>query len=98
MIKQFFLHHFEWMALATGLAAIALMNPYEVQGTSWCLLEWAGFPFCPGEGLGHSIAYAVRGDLANAFDAHIMGPVAILILTGRIGYLLNQTLKPIKSE
>lgn len=100
MIKQFFQHHFEWLALAAGLLAMALMNPYESQGASWCLLEWAGLNYCPGEGLGHSIAYSVRGDFSNAMNAHIMGPAAIIILAGRIAYLLKQNFsqQPTKPE
>lgn len=89
MMKLLFDKHFEWLALALALLLMAGMNPYTTNGASWCLLELAQFPYCPGEGLGHSIAYTVRGDLDKAFGANIMGPPAILIITARIGYLLK---------
>jgi hypothetical protein len=100
MVRQFFKKHFEWLALSAGLIIIALMNPYEPQGTTWCLLEWGGITYCPGEGLGHSIAYSFRGDFANAMSAHILGPATVLILGSRITYLLKQnfTQEPIKPD
>ncbi len=89
-IRNTFNRHFEWAALATGLLLMALMNPYADQGASWCLLEWAGVPFCPGEGLGHSIAFIFRGDWHSAMRANVLGPFAILVLVGRIGTLLKR--------
>lgn len=97
-MKQFFQKHFEWLALTAGLLLIAAMNPYVDNGTSWCLLELAQFPYCPGEGLGHSIAFTVRGDLANAISANFMGPPAILIIAARIGYLLKTISKSTHKE
>jgi hypothetical protein len=78
------------MALSAGLLLMALMNPYAAQGASWCLFEWAGITFCPGEGLGHSIAFVFRGDWHSAVQANVLGPFAIVILLGRIGTLVNQ--------
>lgn len=89
MIKQFFNKHFEWMALTLGLVLMAAMNPYVDNGASWCLFDQLGITLCPGEGLGHSIAYFVRGDFSHAMQANVMGPVAILIITGRVFYLLH---------
>lgn len=88
--KHIFNNHFEWLALASGLLLMGLMNPYIDNGSSWCLFEWAGITFCPGEGLGHSIAFTFRGELSNALQANIMGPFAIIIIAGRIGALLKQ--------
>ncbi|MEX0608232.1 MAG: DUF2752 domain-containing protein [Balneolaceae bacterium] len=59
------------------------MDP-ATTGTSFCLFDLAGVSFCPGEGLGHSVAYTFRGDLSSAFQAHLAGPVAVFILTFRI--------------
>lgn len=78
------------MALLSGLVVIGLMNPYTDSGSTWCLLELAGATFCPGEGLGHSIAYSFRGDISSALEAHLMGPAAIIIITGRILFLLKK--------
>jgi hypothetical protein len=92
--KKLFNQHFEWAAFTVGLLLLGLMNPYVDQGTSWCLFEWMGISFCPGEGLGHSIAFIFRGDLNNAMQANMIGPFALAILLSRIGYLINQIFKP----
>lgn len=88
--KRLFKDHFEWLALLSGLIILGMMNPYLDNGTTWCLLEQAGVSFCPGDGLGHSIAYSFRGDFSNALEAHIVGPAAILIIAGRVLYLLRK--------
>lgn len=90
--RTLFYRHFEWVAFTAGLLLMALMNPYGAQGPSWCLFEQAGVPFCPGEGLGHSIAFTVRGDLSRAMEAHIAGPLALLVLGARIVYLIRKNL------
>lgn len=91
-MEKLFNIHFEWVALATGILLMVALNPYLDNGASWCLFDLLGFAFCPGEGLGHSIAYTVRGDLANALQANIMGPASLLVITGRICYLLKNIL------
>lgn len=88
--RKIFNRHFEWMIFAIGLLLLAMMNPYAEQGASWCLLEWAGVPFCPGEGLGHSVAFIFRGDWHSAMQANVLGPFAMVIILGRIGTLLNK--------
>lgn len=90
---KIFRRHFEWVAFSCGLIALALMNPNIDHGSSLCFFDWVGIPFCPGEGLGHSIAYTFRGDIANALQANVVGPFAIVILISRIGYLIQQNLK-----
>lgn len=80
--------HFEWIAFLAGLLLLAGMNPYIETGPSLCPYDWLGIPFCPGDGLGHSIAFAFRGDIYNAVEANVLGPLAIAIISGRILYLL----------
>ncbi|HET8866360.1 MAG TPA: DUF2752 domain-containing protein [Gracilimonas sp.] len=85
-----FIHkHLEWVVFSTGLILLGLMSP-EYTGTSLCLFDLAGIDFCPGEGLGHSIAYTFRGDLSSAMNAHFAGPLAVLILSGRVFYLWHR--------
>lgn len=82
-----FIHkHLEWIVFSAGLILLGLMNP-EISGTSFCLFDLLGFNFCPGDGLGHSIAYTFRGDFSSAFKAHFAGPVAVIILMLRILYI-----------
>ena len=88
-MKRLFNKHFEWIALSLGLILMATLNPYIDNGSSWCLFETAGITYCPGDGLGHSVAFFVRGDYLRAIEANIMGPVAILIISSRVLYLLH---------
>lgn len=75
--------HIEWVVFSAGLLALAFMSP-ENAGTSFCMFEFAGIEFCPGEGLGHSISYTFRGELNAAVEAHFFGPFAVIILSLRI--------------
>lgn len=97
MIHFFMKYHFEWIVFLAGLLLIGMMNPYIDNGSTLCLLDAAGFPFCPGEGLGHSIAFTFRGDFSNALTAHPFGPAAILIMSGRICYLWKRAFQQINS-
>lgn len=80
--------NFEALAFSIGLLILGMMNPETTNGPGFCLLENLGFQYCPGDGLGHSIAFLFRGDIYNAMQANILGPFAILILSSRILHLL----------
>lgn len=81
--KYYFFLHFEWLALASGLLMMALMDPAN-SSNSLCPLDRLGFEFCPGEGLGRSIAYGFRGNLQASLQSHPAGLAAIAIILGRI--------------
>ncbi len=91
-MKRLFNRHFEWIALSLGLTAMAVMNPYIGNGTSWCLFESLGITFCPGDGLGHSVAYLFRGDYILAIEANLMGPAAVAVIISRVLYLVNSNI------
>lgn len=86
-MKRLFNRHFEWSALTLGIIVMASMNPYINNGASWCLFELSGITFCPGEGLGHSVAFLFRGDYMNAMEANFMGPVAVAVIISRVFYI-----------
>lgn len=86
-IRYWFTHYFEIVAFSTGLILLAFMDPETVTGPNLCLFEQVGITFCPGNGLGHSIAYTFNGDFVNALQANLLGPFAIIMLSSRIGYL-----------
>lgn len=88
-LKYIFRNYFEITTFAVGLILMATLDPNTSYNSTWCLFEIAGIGFCPGEGLGHSIAYFFRGDLYNSLQANLLGPFAIVVLIGRICYLLN---------
>lgn len=80
---KFIKPHIEWVAFFIGLVLMASMNPYET-GETFCLFERIGISFCPGKGLGHSIAFLFRGEFTQALHANMLGPVAVIILSLRI--------------
>lgn len=95
-IHYLFKNYFEAAVFSVGLLLLAFMEPGAVIGPNLCLFEQLGFSFCPGNGLGHSIAYTFRGEVYNALQANALGPLAIIILGARIGYLLRTKSKNTK--
>lgn len=87
-MRDFFRKYFEVLAFSTGLLLLALMDPEASNGFSLCLFDLIGIPFCPGDGLGHSVSYFFRGQINNALEANLLGPFAIFIIGGRIAHLL----------
>jgi hypothetical protein len=86
--NTFFLH-FEWLALTGLLVAAAAINPYS-PGASFCLFDAAGIEYCPGEGLGRSIAHLFRGNFYESVQAHPVGFAAVLIIMIRVGSILHR--------
>jgi len=93
LAHRLFRQYFEIIAFGAGLLALALMNPETAQGPGFCLFERLGVPYCPGDGLGHSIAYLFRGDIYNSIHANILGPLTVIILLGRIAHLWRKNRK-----
>ncbi|MGD8427786.1 MAG: DUF2752 domain-containing protein [Balneolaceae bacterium] len=87
-IRYWFKNYFEIAAFSVGLLLLAFMNPHAAGGTDFCLFHLMGFSFCPGDGLGHSIAYTFHGEFGNALKANILGPFTIIVLSYRIIQLL----------
>lgn len=77
------------MALAAGLLLMTSMDPGSAAG-GFCLLEVLGISWCPGNGLGRSIAWLANGNIAKSLELNVMGIPTILILGGRIGYLIDK--------
>lgn len=88
IIGSLYRNYFEITAFSVGLLLLALMDPTTANGPGLCLLENLDFPYCPGDGLGHSVSFIFRGEIYNALEANILGPFAIIILLGRIFQLL----------
>lgn len=97
--KYYFFLHFEWIALISGLLLMAFLDPFS-QAPSICPIDRLGFDFCPGCGLGTSIAYAARGNLTASFHSHPLGLFAILVIMARIGSIFrrNYEFKKQKNE
>ncbi|OOQ61489.1 hypothetical protein BC343_20600 [Mucilaginibacter pedocola] len=79
-MKKLFNRYFELVIWITALACLAFSDPASHSHFSLCPLKQLGFSWCPGCGLGHSIAYLFHGDIANSFHSHWLGiPVTIAL-------------------
>ena len=76
---------------------MAMLNP-ESSANSICPLDLLGFEYCPGDGLGRSMAFSFRGMISDSLQAHPAGLPAILIIMTRIGSIFKRNLKFSKTE
>ena len=60
---------------------------------SFCLFKHLGLDFCPGCGLGRSMAFLYRGEIIQSFICNPLGMAAIAILPVRIITLFNKMIK-----
>jgi len=75
----------EGLIWTLALVALAVFNPANsAGGFSFCLFHHLGVDICLGCGLGHSISWLFRGDIMASLDSHILGPLAVIILSIRI--------------
>jgi hypothetical protein len=88
MMTNFIQRHIELVAWITGLLLLALADPTQHHFTL-CIWHHLGFDFCPGCGLGRSVAYLFRLDLAASWQQHPLGIFAIIVLFVRIKNLLT---------
>lgn len=79
----FIRRHLEAIFWIAAIIALAVTSPVN-QCYSLCLFHHLGLDWCPGCGLGHSISWLFRGDLAESFSAHPLGIPALAIITLRI--------------
>ncbi len=87
-LSSVFNRHFEWFVLLAGLLMMAVLDP-RTAGEGYCLLEWMGITWCPGDGLGRSIAWATHGEFYKSLEYNIMGIPSIIIIGGRVLYLVD---------
>lgn len=82
----------EWEALMWIIALVYLLfiNPYEAGHFSFCAFKNLGIDFCPGCGLGRSIACLYNGDLSHSIEAHPLGLFALVIILYRIIKLIQR--------
>ncbi len=87
----------KWIKLNMELIAwiIALfvpffINPWASDHFSICFFKWIGIDWCPGCGLGKSMAFLYRGEWRLSFQSHWLGAVATLLLAYRVFNLLRK--------
>ena len=89
-VTKFPLEAVIWMS---GLIALAFVDPSQTSHVTICPIAYFGFDFCPGCGLGRSIAWLFHGSLKNSFSAHPLGIVTLVVLVHRIIQLINNHLR-----
>lgn len=78
----------EVLMWVTGIILLALMEPNNGHLVSFCLFSYIT-DWCPGCGLGHAIAWLVRGEVRASWEAHPLGIPAVLLLCWRCIQLLH---------
>ncbi|RYD85950.1 MAG: DUF2752 domain-containing protein [Sphingobacteriales bacterium] len=96
-IKTLFAKYFELTFWVAAIIALAATNPATDGHFNLCPLKLAGITWCPGCGLGHSIAWLLKGNISQSFHAHWFGIPALLIICWRIITLAISRIKPVKS-
>jgi hypothetical protein len=86
--------HLEMFIWIAAILLLVFLNPYG-NLYSICPLKYLGFHYCPGCGLGRSIALLFRGRLAESFAMHPFGIFAILVIGQRIIQLARMDLPAI---
>ncbi|MEO1054612.1 MAG: DUF2752 domain-containing protein [Bacteroidota bacterium] len=66
-----------------ALVLLAMMDT-EASHATLCPLSNLGFDFCPGCGLGRSIAYLFQGEIYRSLSMHPLGIVAVPFFIYRI--------------
>jgi len=79
----------------SGLAALACMDPGSTAHVSLCPIGYFGYEFCPGCGLGRSIAWVFHGSLENSLRVHPLGIITLAVLAHRIVQLTHNHLNSI---
>ncbi|MEW5924010.1 MAG: DUF2752 domain-containing protein [Candidatus Zixiibacteriota bacterium] len=74
-----------WIA---ALGFLALINPAGDQHFTFCIFKNLGLDFCPGCGLGRSIAYLMQGEPGLSLNSHPLGIAVIAMIVVRIMTLL----------
>lgn len=80
----------EGICWVTALLLLYFTNPHDHHFTL-CPLENIGFAWCPGCGLGRSIALFLHGEISASFAMHGLGIPAFFVIVHRIYSLLKQT-------
>jgi hypothetical protein len=81
--------HFELLFWIAALIALGFSNPAQTHFVL-CPLRLMGFPWCPGCGIGHAIAFLLHGNVKASLHAHWLGIPALIILLYRIYTLLTR--------
>jgi hypothetical protein len=91
-VAKFPLEAIIWIS---GIIALAFVDPSQNSHATICPIGYFGYDFCPGCGLGRSIAWLFHGSLQNSVSVHPLGIVVLAVLVRRIIQLTNNHLNSI---
>ncbi|WP_325636490.1 DUF2752 domain-containing protein [Parapedobacter sp.] len=80
----------EWVCWVSALFLLYFSNPHT-HHFSLCPLDNVGIAWCPGCGLGRSIALLMHGELQESIRMHRLGIPAFLVIVHRIYNLSRRT-------
>jgi hypothetical protein len=78
-----------WMSALLLLGSAGLTSDPTASHLTLCPLANLGFDWCPGCGIGRSIAYLLQGELMKSLQNHWFGLPALLIICYRIYTLMK---------
>lgn len=81
-------NNIEIVAWCIALLIPFFINPYHSDYFSFCFFKTIGIYWCPGCGLGQSIAYLYQGEWLLSLKTHWLGIITVLFLLLRITQLL----------
>ncbi len=84
-IKKYF--SFELFFWIIALIFLAMIDPAQPH-FSFCLFNRLGFSWCPGCGIGRSVAYLLHGAVAPSLKTHWLGTFALFMIVYRILQLI----------
>ena len=87
-----------WMSALLLLGSAGLTSDSAASHLTLCPLANLGFDWCPGCGIGRSIAYLLQGELMKSLQNHWFGLPALLIICYRIYTLMKLELSKIFKE
>lgn len=77
---------FELIFWIAAIFSLAMSDP-NTPHYSLCLFRLLGWQHCPGCGLGHAIAFLLRGNLSASWHSHPLGGFAAIVIICRIADL-----------
>jgi len=90
LIRAFYYKYFELTFWISALIALGISDPTLASHYTLCPLKLMGITWCPGCGLGHSIAFLLHGDVRDSFHSHWFGVPALVTIVYRIVDLIRQ--------
>ncbi|RZA03736.1 MAG: DUF2752 domain-containing protein [Sphingobacteriaceae bacterium] len=91
-MKKFIGKNLELLFWIAAIIALAVADPTVPSHYTLCPFKLMGITWCPGCGLGHSIAFLLHGDVKNSFDTHWIGIPALAVIVYRVVVLAKHNL------